>query len=920
VTEGRLHGRTAERRLIDRSLERAALGRFAAVGIEGEPGSGKTALCEYATAAAAAAGFDVVSVSAADGEADLPLAGLSLLVHPLLAWGGTLSPHQRRLLGGEGSAVEDRFMLGAAVLAALSAAAEQRPLLVVLDDVQWLDAVSADALSFALRRLDVDTVSVLLAGRPGSLHTMPVADPAVLGGLERQAALDLVTDRAPDVTGAVAATLVNATGGVPLALVEAVGQLSAAQRRGNAPLPEPLPIGGRLLELYRAQLAPFPGECLLALGVLAAAGSADDLVSPALADLGIDLAVLEPAEAGGVVTSPAAALTFRHPLIRQAALDLLSPAQRRRVHQALADAASGDPERYAGHLSAAVLGPSEPVAQALLAAAQEAERRGGLSAAAGILERAALATPPGEVRFGRLAAAAEAQLLAGQVEVALAHLDEIIAASGDRVLRADSALTRTQALLWAPDGSHTAQTAKSEALHVAESDPCRASAGLTQAAQLLLSRGEIDTAVQLARDAHRYATGDRIHTLGAVAVLANALISGGQRDEAAALLDTATIDSYIEWAGRSADLPGYVYASLASVGQALGISERDDEAALVLTPIVEDYRRRFAPHGLVFPLSSLSENLWRTGRWVQAGSLGEEALALASQTGQTVLGAFVATFLARIRAGQGDSAASRELIEQAFAVAAAAGITSVRLYALQALGFLELGASRLEEAIPVLREADAIAQQYGYRDLIAIPYSVDLIEALIRCGQRDEAEAAVARHRHLAATLHSPWGTATANRYQAMMLATDGRSDQAADLLFREAIALHPTGSFDEARTRLCWGERLQGHDRPGSLLQLERAAAVFDTLGAQPWAQQARTVLTAIGAGSAPPARPALQQLTARELQIALAVADGLSNRAAAAALFVSPKTVEHHLGRVYTKLNVTSRTQLANLIHTAL
>jgi DNA-binding CsgD family transcriptional regulator len=917
VGQGRVYGRERECRQIDACLASAQAGRFAAVGVEGEPGAGKTALCGYA--AETAAGFRIVRAAAAEMESGLPLSGLSMVVRPLLSLVSGLADPQRLVLEGlcgrGGLPVDDRFALGVAVLGALSIAAEQQPLLVIFDDLQWLDVVSADALGFALRRLDADAVGVVVAGRPGSISVLDQGAAVSLGGLDPDSAARLAADRGPDMAPAVVEALVAGTGGNPLALVEAVARLTLAQRQGTAPLPEPLPIGNRLLELYRAQLAHLPADCQLALAILSAAGTAGHLVGAALSGYRLGLDVLEPAETEGLVVQQADGFGFRHPLICQAAVDLLAPAERRRVHEALAELSTTDLDRYAIHLASAAPGPSERVAQALLAAAEDAELRGGLTAAAGILERAALATPPGEVRLQRLKTAAQAQLQAGQIEVAVGHLDEVVRTTNDRLLRADAALSRTGALLWGPDGLQAAMAARREGARVAEVDPGRASLALAQAAVGMMSQGELAAAVELSQDAYRLGGSTLPDALYGFSIYSWALATVGRRNEAFALLDSVAMDTYIEWCQRTDPVPGS--QTMAYIGHAYERGERWHDAHRILEATADNYRTRSAPHSLAFPAGVMADNLWWLDRWPEAASLADEGMTLALQTGQPILSHYDATILGRIRAAQGRDEEARQLIDAASGMAGAAGIRPLRMYALQALGFLELGARRPGEAARALQEADRIAEQLNYQDLITVPYSADLIEALIRDGQREAAESALSRHRHKAQSLGSPWGMATAARYEAMLVGADSRRGQDADLLFKEAVGLHPAGSFEDGRTRLCWGEQLRRR-REGHRAQqhLERAVAVFDALGAQPWAHHARAELASLGVQIEQPKPSGLHELTAREAQIAIAVARGATNRQAAAALFVSPKTVEYHLGHVYQKLNVTSRTQLASLI----
>jgi DNA-binding NarL/FixJ family response regulator len=911
-----VHGRELECARIEATLSCAIAGRAAVVCLEGEPGAGKTALCEYAIRSAS--GFGVVTTTGVQGEADLPLAGLSSLLRPLVALAGELPEAHRQALGGAlglgGQAAADRFTLAAATLALLTTAAERQPLLVVIDDAQWLDPPSSEALSFALRRLQADAVAAVIAARPGESLVLPEATEVLtVGGLEPPAALQLLKERgADDIAPQVGAALVAGTGGLPLALIEAASQLSAGQRAGRAPLPDPLPVGPRLAQAYRQRLAQLPKTSQRALAAVAAAGSqAAELVPVALPALDLSLDDLFPAETAGVLTVTAGQIGFTHPLLRSVAGELLSAPERRKVHRALAEAAAHDPERHAWHLAAAATGPSEPVAQALLAAA-DAQRRGGIVAAAAILDRAAHLSPPGEARLARLTEAAQALSLAGQPATAVGLADEVIAATSDPLQRADAAMARGNALLWVADSKSTAEGLLVEARRVAPLDPTRAAIGLCQAAAGLGSRGEIPTLVVLAEEAYRLTeSGDDQVAVACRLLYSTALVVAGRNPEAKALLEALPWDQMGEGLAELGS-PAYI-----SGAQTLIRMERFAEADPVLRAITSSCREHAAPSALAYALGALSELQWWVGRWSESLSSAEEAVALAEQTEQPVLLGFVATSSARSLAVQGSEDRCRSRVGEALAIAQRFGAPPVRFYALQPLGLLELSLARPEQAVGPLRAADAIRVEEKVGCPIAVPYLADLVEALIRIDDSTGALNSLETLETIARATQSRWAAATSVRCRALMA-----RGHDADGLFSHALELLASSSipFEQARTQLYWGEALRRRrDIARSRALLDQALGIFEPLGARHWAERARAELRAAGVRPTRTSVPVFQQLTSQELQVALAVAEGKSNRQIATALFVSPKTVEYHLGKVYAKLHVSSRTQLSHAIASA-
>lgn len=433
-----LIGRERECEQLDELLDRARLGRSGALVIRGEAGVGKSALLDHAAARAVDA--RIVRTLGVESEVELELSGLLDVCRPLESLVDEL-PEARaaalRAALGEGPAhALDRYAIGAATLGLLAAAAEQRPLLVLVDDAQWVDAASADALLFAARRLDADSVVVLFAAREddGPTFEAPGIPELEVEGLDLDGASALL--RAEGVADAsVVSRLHQATGGNPLALVELVGELSEAQLAGREPLAEPLPAGSAVERSFARRAEGLPDATRKALLTCAVSRAASPgVILRAFGALGLEASALEPAEDAGLVTIRDGRVDFTHPLVRSAVYHAAQPSERRGVHRVLADAAGdASPEERAWHLAAAALGPDEDAAAALEDAAVRARDRSGYAAAASALERAARLTPDPEPRSRRLAAAADAAWEAGRGAGAAELLDEALAITTDPV-------------------------------------------------------------------------------------------------------------------------------------------------------------------------------------------------------------------------------------------------------------------------------------------------------------------------------------------------------------------------------------------------------------------------------------------------------------------------------------------------------
>ncbi len=446
-----LLGRERECGLIDGLLERARSGAAGVLLVLGEAGIGKTALLDYA--AERSTDITTVRASGIESEAELDFSALFDVCRPLLHNMGELAERQRDALAaalgvGPGKPV-DRFAVGAATLSLLAAAAEDVPVLVLLDDAHWFDAASADALLFAARRLGAERVAVLLTAREGDAEAFdrPAFERLSLTGLDRDAAAALLAAGAgQEVSPDVAERLREASGGNPLALAELSALLPVGQLRGAEPLADPLPVGATAERLFGGQVARLPEDERRALLVAALSSSpAPEPVVEALRLLGVDERSLEAAEDAGLLGVAGGAIVFRHPLVRSAVVHGAPPSERRRAHRALADALAGQrPEERAWHLAAAALGPDEDAAAALAEAGRRARARSGWGSATLALERSARLTPDPATRARRRLEAAESAQVAGRTELSLALIEELLTGEGPEAVRAAGGRLRSR--------------------------------------------------------------------------------------------------------------------------------------------------------------------------------------------------------------------------------------------------------------------------------------------------------------------------------------------------------------------------------------------------------------------------------------------------------------------------------------------
>jgi DNA-binding CsgD family transcriptional regulator len=901
--------REPERGQIGRVLELARQGRSAALVLVGEPGAGKTALLDYA--AESGEDFEIVRLLGIESETELGFAALHQLLLPFQSGLRSLPAPQRDALGGalglRRADSPDRFLLALAALTMLADAATKRPLLCIVDDAQWLDRESAGILGFVARRLSADAIAMLFAVRGPAERVMHLEGiPWVqIGGLPpEQAGHLLASTVAGRVDHEVSERIIAQTGGNPLGLIELGGELSREQLAGETSLPEPLPVGGSLQARYLRQIRSMPAETQ----VLLLAAAADPTGDPALLwrageFLGFGVRAAAPAEAEGLLRF-GPLVRFRHPLIRSAVYHGAALAERVRVHEALARAT--DPNAAADlrawHLAEAAIGPDESVAGELERAADRAGDRGGWAASARFLTRAATLTPDADERFRRVLAAAQAETTAGASGRAQALLDSVAGQLDDPVRHA-AALRVQGTIRYAQDqAAEAASVLLDAARRLAPLDTALARATLLEALAAARISGRL--AKSGAGDAD-IAHAARLlplpspseATIGDLVLDADAtLLLDGH--EAAVPVVKRAVAAMLEAPISSAEL-----LTLTAVGCAAASALGDDHALYSLANWLEVQARdqgAVPPLSIALIFSGFSE--------LFAGHLGQ-AHARYNERGaiEAARGGSCEVGHALVLAWRGMAAEARAETAAAAQVAVEQG-EGWKLALLEyARAVLALGMGHYEEALA--------AAPSGYEENIllrtfALP---DLIEAAVRCGERQTAEQALASVASRAAASPTPLMLGLLARSRALL---GNETDTEAS--YREAISYlqQARGRVHLARVELLYGEWLRRERRQRDAREhLQAAYGTFREIGAAGFAERARLELAAAGGTAQRPASSPGGGLTPQELQVATLAAAGFTNLEIASRLFISPKTVDYHLGKVYRKLGVGSRRQLARV-----
>jgi DNA-binding CsgD family transcriptional regulator len=900
-------GRSGELARLDDLLAALCYGEGTALVVHGEAGIGKTTLLD-ALAERAGDRVTLLRVCAAEMEAQLAFAVLADLLQPLADELETLPAPQAAALAGAlalGPPVRgDRLAVCVATLGVLRAAACRRPVLVLLDDAQWADAASRECVEYVARRAGGHLAVVLAARDPWCAPERLRLPALTVGPVDAAGAAELLRRRAPGLAPPVAAAIVEAAAGNPLALVELPATLPADQRAGIAPLDLPLAPDGRLRLAFAGRLAALSPPARRAL-LVAAAHAGDDLPTIAAASqrVGVDVAELAGAEASGLVRLGAGRVVFAHPLVRGSVYRDASAADRRAAHAALACVQAG--ERRAWHLAAAAVGPDEQVAAELERVGNEAAARRAYPAAATALERAAALTGDPAATSRRLLAAGRAASAAGLADRALALLERAVEAAVDLEQRALAEHARGRMLIWRGLPDEATRVLVREARRVERSLPALAAVLLADAANSATTTNRHREAERLALRAVDLAgagaDADRSLRASVLTMLGWVLTLRGHTPRARPVLDEAALLS----AGLDGLGPHWPWLHLQLRARVpLGEFEQARDESTALAALAREAGALATLSGAQLVAADVA---FRIGDWDAADALTVEAIRLAADTGQPPMAGLALTARARLTAARGLNEESQEAAREGLGIAHTQGMTTGLRFAHAALGFNHLCQDRVDEAIAELEYVERLVVGTGLEEPTIVPWAPDLIEAYARRGD----EAAARRVLRTLARQAAATGTAVA---AAAAARCRGLLDQDFDAAFTLALAEDDRRPmpFERARTLLAYGRRLHRTRRRAEARgRLREALAGFERLRAAAWTAQAERELRAAGARRSRQG-PADGTLTNQERRVAEAVRRGASNREIAAELFLSPKTIEFHLRQIYAKLNVHSRTQL--------
>ncbi|MFG2884775.1 ATP-binding protein [Streptomyces sp. NPDC048297] len=902
-------GRQRECGGIDGLLRAVRSGDGSALVLLGAAGIGKTALLDHTARQASDA--RLARISGVEAEKEFAYSALQQLCTPLLDLRGLLPAPQRDALGValglEPGSAPDRFVVGMAVLGLLSEASRQRPVVCLIDDAQWVDTVSLQVLSFVARRLHAEPVGMLFATRTGdeALAGLPRLELSGLRDEDAGRLLDTVLLAPLDER--VRGRILAEAHGVPLAVLELARRATPGQLAGGFAVPDLSTPSARIESLYADRVAALPHESRLLLLIAAAEPLGDPvLIWRAAALLGVDRKAAAKTQSSGLLEI-ADRVLFRHPLVRSAVYHAAPPAERRAVHRALADVtdARRDPDRRAWHRAEATFGPDERVAEELERSAARARSRGGVAGAAAFLTRSAQLTLDPAGRARRMLAAGEATRQAGEFDRAL----ELAAAAASGPLgsagRARTELLRGRIAFARDFGSEAPALLLRAAAEFGAGDPKAARLTYLEAMGASLIAG-------------------RLGGGGGLMATARAALSApppADRSTPADLL----LDGFarLVTTGYSAGAPLLARAVRAFRGEDIAPEERlrwswlAGHAAGLLWDFEswEAISARFVDSGresgtlAILPLALST----RAGAHLFAGELADAAVLSSEEEAiSEVTGSGIAPY------GALGEAVLRGQTTKAMALIESGGKDAMRRGEGVGVSFIQWatalvfnGTGEYDRARAAAREAaqDAAAQRFRNWAL------VELVEAASRVGESAEAEDACER---LAAVCgRTDWALGITARSRALI-----SPDEDAEDLYLEAVdslgrtRLRP----DLARAHLLHGEWLRRRRRlSDARRQLGRALELFTEMGMAGFAQRTRRELAAVGVRTRKPGRGVRADLTAQELQICRLVGRGATNNEIATRLFISARTVEYHLHKAFTKLGVTSRTQLAHRLATS-
>ena len=758
----------------------------------------------------------------------------------------------------------DRLLISVAVLGLLAVAAEDRPMVCVVDDAQWLDRPSADALVFSARRLRAERLAILFGAREGEATRFEATGLAelMLTGLAYQPAAEVLAGRARQASPGVRDRLLAEAAGNPLALLELASGLSDEQLHGLVPLPEAMPLTPRLEGVFRQRIGQLPPAAQTALLVAAADNTGDaPAVLRAAAGLQLPPDALDPAQRAALIGVIGATITFRHPLVRSALYQAATLSQRQQAHAALE------------------------------ASARRAQLRAGHASAATAFLRAAELSTNGARRVQRMAAAAQAAWAAGQHtrarEIIGQALPQATGQTRAQLLYLDGLIEGFAGNLW------EASIMLADAADAC-TDPSLTIEILMVAADAAAASSDPAAITELSQRAMRISPADdldrfKIESLGGLARFYAGDHRAGQALLADALrgADTVTDPHALLWAGDFATISKGLGAGLPYVSRAVDMARRNGLLSL-LAPALRQQARDF---------------VW-SSQFDLAYAAAEEGYRLSLDLGYGSAGHLMN--MAAVEATWGREQDARRHADEALALGSRHG-SWFRAILEWTLGLVELTSGRADEAADRLFVLTAPGRS-DINPAIALEATPDAVEAGVRAGRQAEAAQRLETLREMVTATPTQPRSALLARCEALV------GVRSADEAFGEAVAgataLPP---LERARTELLYGEWLRRERRRTDARgHLRNALEIFRTLGAAPWAERAEAELRATGETARKRDVSAVETLTPQELQIAGLVTEGLTNKEIAAQLFLSPRTVDYHLRKVFTKLGIASRSEL--------
>ena len=896
--------RHAECSLLDGVLRDVRATKSRVLVLHGDPGVGKSALMHYV--ARQARGCRLIRAAGVESEMELAYAALHQVCAPMLDRLDRLAPPQRNALGIafglRAGPAPDRFLIGLAVLSLLSDVAEQQPLVCLIDDLQWLDRASAQALAFVARRLVAESVAMIMATRVLHPHlsNLPKMQIGGLRAEDARALLDSVLTAPLDEP--VRDRIVAETGGNPLALLELPRGFSVRELAGGFIEPGAAPLTAAVEESFRRGMQALPEQTRRLLLVAAAEPVGDPvLLWRAAAQLEIDTEAAAPAVAAGLAGF-GTRVWFRHPLARSAVYGTASVRERQLVHRALADVTDpdSDPDRRAWHRAQATEGPNEDVAADLERSAGRARGRGGLAAAAAFLERATGLTIDPGLRAERALAAASANLDAGAFDAAADLL--AVAAGGplSDFQHARTDLIRARLAFVTHRGNDAPPLLLKAARRLQPVDTALSRATYLNAMEAAYFAGRLASGVGLLDVARAARTAPKPRSPRLSDLVLDGFVAHFIDGYAAGLPILRRAVSAAREGPTPHDEPQFLVAVAAT-------HIWDDESYAVITARhVELARAAGAMTQLPMVLSGLARMYLNTGDLAAAESLIHEAQTVTRVTGDR----FAASSVMALFGFRGDQAALSALIKANTSDVMKRGEGVWLTVSEYAQALLNNGIGNHTAALPLAQRA---AEQ---PDLVtSIRAAVELVEAAARCGEATIATEALTRIAETTGAARTDWALGVESRSRALL--AEGPE---AERLYGEAIELlgRTRMRTDLARAHLLYGEWLRRERRRiHGRAQLRIAHQMFDAMGMHGFAERARRELAATGETAAKrTAATSGPQLTPQEAQVARLAAEGLTNPDIGARLFISARTVQYHLSKVFTKLGISSRSQLHRVL----